>query len=110
MSFLRRVAVHEVKVDRTFVAAAPTSHGDAAIVRATVELAHGLGLTVVGEGVETQRQLDLLVQTGCDAAQGYLLARPVPVEQFVADLATVRPQVLDARTSVPAPVRVPSQR
>jgi len=111
MSFLRRVAVHEVKVDRTFVAAAPTSYGDAAIVRATIELAHGLGLSVVGEGVETQRQLDLLVASGCDSVQGYLLAKPAPVEQFVARLTEVHIPVLEAKAAALAdPVRVPLQR
>jgi diguanylate cyclase (GGDEF)-like protein len=110
MSFLRRVAVHEVKVDRSFVAQAPSSHGDAAIVRATVELAHGLGLGVVGEGVETARQLQFLLDSGCDRAQGYLLARPVEAAVFRAGLGVRSAAVLEAQTRTDAPLRLPAQR
>jgi diguanylate cyclase (GGDEF)-like protein len=107
MSFLRRIAVNEVKVDRTFVAAAPDSSGDRAIVRATVELAHGLGLPVVGEGVETHAQLRTLQDSGCDAAQGFLLARPMPAADLHTVLAELNPAVLLALSSPPV---VPAQR
>jgi diguanylate cyclase (GGDEF)-like protein len=107
MSFLRRIAVNEVKVDRTFVAAAPHSPGDRAIVNATVELAHGLGLPVVGEGVETPTQLRTLRDSGCDAAQGFLLARPMPATDLHTVLAELNPAVLLALSSPPV---VPAQR
>ena len=94
MSFLRKIAVHEVKVDRSFVTDAPTCPGDRAIVVGTVALAHGLGLTVVGEGVETTAQLRMLQRSGCDAAQGYLLGRPMPAEVFRRDLSQLHVDVV----------------
>ena len=103
MSFLRRIAVHEVKVDRSFVTDAPTCPGDRAIVVGTVALAHGLGLTVVGEGVETTAQLRMLQRSGCDAAQGYLLGRPMPAEVFRRDLSQLH-------VDVAALIAAPEQR
>ena len=100
MSFLRKIAVHEVKVDRSFVTDAPTCAGDRAIVVGTVALAHGLGLTVVGEGVETTAQLRMLQRSGCDAAQGYLLGRPMPAEVFRRELSRVHADVV-ALTAAP---------
>jgi len=88
MSFLRKIAVNEVKVDRSFVAAAPHSRNDRAIVNATVALAHGLALPVVGEGVETPEQLRTLQASGCDAAQGFLLARPLAAADLRAVFGT----------------------
>jgi EAL domain-containing protein (putative c-di-GMP-specific phosphodiesterase class I) len=82
MSFLREIAVNEVKVDGGFVRAAPTSQEDKAIVFATIALAHGLGLPIVGEGVETVEQLELLMEAGADTGQGFLLARPLPAGEF----------------------------
>jgi len=61
---------------------------DAAIVRAVVELGHSLGLTVVAEGVEEEAVLNALRSLGCDVAQGYFLARPMPIERLQSWLAT----------------------
>jgi diguanylate cyclase (GGDEF)-like protein len=82
LTFLQRVEVHEVKLDRAFVSHITSSASAATIVRATTDLAHGLGLSVVAEGVETEEQLRHLKVMGCDIAQGYHLGRPLPVADF----------------------------
>ncbi len=89
LTFLRRIDVAEVKLDRAFVADMLEDEAAATIVGATVALAHGLGLTVVAEGVETAEQLAALSLAGCDLAQGYFLSRPVPAE-LLADGADSR--------------------
>jgi diguanylate cyclase (GGDEF)-like protein len=95
LALLQRIAVNEIKVDRSFVAGAHGSRSDRAIVRATVELGHSLGLRVVAEGVEDASTHELLIGLGCDRAQGYLLGRPVPATELV----------LAASAQVPAPRR-----
>lgn len=79
--FLARFPVHEVKVDRAFVAKMVDSPEARAIVRSTVDLARSLNLRVVAEGVETAEQRTLLADMGCDAAQGYLFFEPIPAEK-----------------------------
>lgn len=83
---LQRLPVDIVKIDRSFVAAADP--GSAALVRLMVAAAHTLGLGVVAEGVETAEQLELLRELGCDSVQGYLLARPLPLDQVGLHLAS----------------------
>jgi diguanylate cyclase (GGDEF)-like protein len=83
LGYLKRFPVDFVKIDRSLVAGLGSSEQDTAIVRATIELAHNLGLTVVAVGVETDEQLDMLQLLGCDRAQGYLFAPPVAADQFV---------------------------
>jgi EAL domain-containing protein (putative c-di-GMP-specific phosphodiesterase class I) len=79
LGLLRRLPVHELKIDRSFVMGMAGEGGeDTAIVRSTADLAHNLGLSVVAEGVEDQWTLDLLSTFGCDQAQGYHIARPMP--------------------------------
>ena len=90
--YLSRLAVGELKLDRTFLSglvAATTASRDLALVRATIELAHTLGLRVVAEGVEERTTLELLRTVGCDLAQGYHIGRPTPATaiSFRADLA-----------------------
>jgi diguanylate cyclase (GGDEF)-like protein len=76
---LRRLPVSELKIDKSFVMGmAADGDEDTVIVRSTNELAHNLGLRVVAEGVEDQRTFDRLATFGCDAAQGYHIARPMP--------------------------------
>jgi EAL domain-containing protein (putative c-di-GMP-specific phosphodiesterase class I)/CHASE2 domain-containing sensor protein len=82
LSYFRTLPISEVKIDRSFVAAAHRDRGDAILVRSTVELAHELGLKVVAEGVEEQATLDFLGAIGCDLAQGYLISKPVPAEEI----------------------------
>ena len=79
LGLLRKLPVHELKIDKSFVIGMAGEGGeDTAIVRSTADLAHNLGLNVVAEGVEDQWTLDLLASFGCDQAQGYHIARPMP--------------------------------
>ncbi|GAA4016896.1 hypothetical protein GCM10022280_14990 [Sphingomonas swuensis] len=80
---LRRLPFTEIKIDRQFVTDLPHSRDDAVIVRSVVELAHGLGLQVTAEGVETVEQLAILRRLGCDLVQGYLLAQPLEAKELV---------------------------
>ncbi|RST30696.1 EAL domain-containing protein [Sphingomonas ginkgonis] len=79
---LRQLPFTEVKIDRFFVADAPESRDSRVIVKAMIDLAHGLGLTVTAEGVETAEQLRLLRDLGCDVVQGYLVAAPLEPERL----------------------------
>ncbi len=79
----KSLPVHELKVDRSFVAQMTSNSRDAVIVRSTVDLGRNLGLRVVAEGVEdpaTWQELDAL---GCDAIQGYYVSRPVPADDLL---------------------------
>jgi diguanylate cyclase (GGDEF)-like protein/PAS domain S-box-containing protein len=77
LSYLRRLAVSEVKIDRSFVIGLSSDQGDLAIVRAVIDLGHRLDLLVVAEGIEDAKTWDLLAAAGCDSAQGYHMARPM---------------------------------
>jgi EAL domain-containing protein (putative c-di-GMP-specific phosphodiesterase class I) len=74
---LRQLPFTELKIDRFFIEDAPVSNDSALIVKSIIDLAHGLGLTVTAEGVETAEQLKLLRELGCDVAQGFFVARPL---------------------------------
>ena len=83
LALLRRLPVSELKIDRSFVKGMAGEMGsDTAIVRSTNDLGHNLGLTVVAEGVEDEWTLDLLSAFGCDLAQGYFIARPMPASEI----------------------------
>ncbi|WP_211240723.1 putative bifunctional diguanylate cyclase/phosphodiesterase [Hamadaea tsunoensis] len=84
LSYLRRLPVHEVKIDRSFVQGMATDAGDLAIVRAVVDISRHFGLAVVAEGVESELTLDLLAEIGCDIGQGFLFSRPLPYERLEA--------------------------
>jgi diguanylate cyclase (GGDEF)-like protein len=84
LSYLRRLPVHEVKIDRSFVQGMATDAGDLAIVRAVVDISRHFGLAVVAEGVESELTLDLLAEIGCDIGQGFLFSRPLPHERLEA--------------------------
>ena len=88
LSYLKRLPVHEVKVDRSFVAGLPEQGEDMVIVRAIIDLGHHLGLEVVAEGVEDQATWDLLAAMGCDLVQGWHLARPMPTAELLPWLTT----------------------
>lgn len=84
LAYLRQLPMRRLKIDRSFVKDLPGHEHSRTIVNAIVALAHGLGLQITAEGVETPEQADYLVHQGCDVLQGYLFARPMPVEQFQA--------------------------
>jgi len=90
LGYLSTLPLHELKIDKSFVADLPVNAGHAAIVRSIVELGHNLGLQVVAEGVETEQIVDVLAAVDCDIAQGYLLARPMPPDQLPGWLAVHR--------------------
>lgn len=83
LAYLGDLAVSELKLDRTFITSLDGGNGsDPALVRATVELGHALGLRVVAEGIEDSATLNLLTGVGCDLAQGYFIGRPVPANEL----------------------------
>ncbi|HEV8671583.1 MAG TPA: EAL domain-containing protein [Candidatus Limnocylindria bacterium] len=81
LAYLNRLPLDEIKIDRSFVIGMIDDESSATIVRATVELGHGLGYAVVAEGVENAETRQRLSALGCDAIQGYLIARPMPADQ-----------------------------
>ncbi len=103
LGHLRKLPVHELKIDKSFVIGMggkdeQTADGaeDTAIVRSTADLAHHLGMTVVAEGVENQWTLDLLSSFGCDQAQGYHIARPMPSQDLIGWLGKSSWRVLES--------------
>src|SRR5665213_1173424 len=84
LAHLQRMKVDILKIDRSFVEQIGTSERDRAIVAAVTAMSHALGISVVGEGVETDHQLDTLAGLDCDQGQGFLLARPMSGESVVA--------------------------
>jgi diguanylate cyclase (GGDEF)-like protein len=83
LSYLKRLPVHEVKIDRSFVIGLAERSEDVAIVRAIVDLGRHLGLEVIAEGVEDRATWDLLASMGCDLVQGWHLGRPMPTGDVV---------------------------
>ncbi|KDN98995.1 putative bifunctional diguanylate cyclase/phosphodiesterase [Pseudomonas donghuensis] len=86
LMYLKRLPANELKIDRGFVRDLEQDSDDAAIVSAIVALGQALGLRIVAEGVETDRQQSFLTRLGCDSLQGYLLGQPQPAERFIADI------------------------
>ena len=82
LAYLKRLPVDELKIDKSFVMNMATDLDDAKIVRSTIDLAHNLGLNVVAEGLESAHSWKMLAVLGCDQAQGYFIARPMPADQF----------------------------
>ena len=87
LAYLRRLPVHTIKIDRSFVMGMSEDASDATIVRSTIDLGRNLGLEVVAEGVETQEVWSELRALGCSVAQGYLVGRPVPADELTPLLA-----------------------
>ena len=84
MTYLRKLAVAKIKIDKSFVMDMGVSRNDSIIVRSIIDLGHSLGLKVVGEGVEAADTMAVLASLGCDYAQGFHLARPMDAEAFDA--------------------------
>jgi EAL domain-containing protein (putative c-di-GMP-specific phosphodiesterase class I) len=79
LAYLKNIPADELKIDKSFITHMERNREDCLLVRSTIALAHGLGLTVVAEGVESRRTLEILGQMNCDLVQGYYMARPMPV-------------------------------
>ena len=92
LSSLKHLPFHSLKIDTEFVKDLTQDSSDAAITRAIIVMGHGLGLTVVAEGVESQTQLDILRGQDCDEIQGFLVSPAVPSEQFKAMLGDGDPR------------------
>jgi EAL domain-containing protein (putative c-di-GMP-specific phosphodiesterase class I) len=92
LSCLRKFPVDTLKIDQSFVRRISTAGGDAPIATAVINMAQGLKLRVIAEGVETSEELAFLQAHDCDAAQGYYFSRPVPADQFAGLLKTGIPE------------------
>jgi EAL domain-containing protein (putative c-di-GMP-specific phosphodiesterase class I)/GGDEF domain-containing protein len=90
LAYLRQLPAHELKIDKLFIQNISTNKRDALLVRSTIDLAHGLGMAVVAEGVETPAAFALLASMSCDMAQGYLVSRPETLEELSAMLGDER--------------------
>jgi diguanylate cyclase (GGDEF)-like protein/PAS domain S-box-containing protein len=84
LSYLQAFPFDKIKIDRAFVMNLGRNPQSAAIVRAVIDLGHGLEMSIVAEGVETLDQLVFLADEGCDAVQGYLIGKPLPIGQYAA--------------------------
>src|SRR5207253_11329994 len=82
LAYLSELPVDEIKIDRSFVTAMDSHEQYARIVRSTIDLGSNLALSVVAEGVETGAVWSTLVELGCDSAQGFFLARPLPADEL----------------------------
>tara|TARA_R110001583_G_scaffold46978_2_gene147167 strand:- start:4470 stop:6557 length:2088 start_codon:yes stop_codon:yes gene_type:complete len=83
LSYLRQYAFDVLKIDRSFINGITLNNEDCNLVKATIAMAHSLGLVVVAEGVEINEQFVLLDELGCDTAQGYYFSKPIPAQQFI---------------------------
>src|SRR3990167_11243102 len=86
LSYLKRLPIDKIKIDRSFVQEIATDHNDAAITQGIISMAHHLRLTVVAEGVETESQMEFLKGSRCDVFQGYYFAKPMPFVELEAFL------------------------
>ncbi len=88
LAYLRRLPLDTIKVDRTFVSGLGEETADLPIAEAVIAMAHGLGIDVVAEGIETLAQREMLRDLDCDRGQGYWFARPLPADEMERLLAS----------------------
>ncbi len=103
MSYLKKLPVRELKVDRSFVMGITSDANDVVLVQSAVDLGHNLGLHVVAEGVEDGATLSMLAAMGCDELQGYFISRPVPADRFDSWLKEQPPQPANGGDGAAAP-------
>ena len=84
LAYLKRMPIHELKIDKSFVQDAPGDPNDAALVETIISVARHLHLQVVAEGVETESQVEFLNRSGTVNFQGYLFGKPMPAEEWLA--------------------------
>jgi len=84
LSYLKQFKIYKLKIDQSFVRNITTDAHDKSIVATIISMANNLGFTTIAEGVETEQQLDILRQLGCDEVQGYFYSKPLPADQFEA--------------------------
>nr|HET7860383.1 bifunctional diguanylate cyclase/phosphodiesterase [Caldimonas sp.] len=113
LSYLRRLPAEELKIDRTFIQDLEHSADARAVVDAVIKLAHALGLKVVAEGVENQRQQQVLVKMGCDELQGFLFAKPMSARALLlwavndrSEGSVFKPSLFDETRQQEAPTAV----
>jgi diguanylate cyclase (GGDEF)-like protein/PAS domain S-box-containing protein len=90
LAYLRHLPLDKLKIDKSFVQDIAVDESDREISNTVIQLAHGLRLSVIAEGVETQQQMAILLGQGCDGAQGFLFGRPMPPHEFAAFLQASR--------------------
>jgi len=82
LAYLKKLPVHDIKIDKSFVMNMAEDPDDVMIVRSIIDLGHNQGLKVIAEGVQSQETLDRLRELGCDAAQGYFVSQPIPADEI----------------------------
>jgi len=97
LAYLKQLPMDELKIDRSFVMDMLSNENDAVIVKATIDMAHAMGLRVVAEGVENRETFERLVELGCEMIQGYLIGKPVPFPELLQvlnnDTSSLTPKI-----------------
>jgi EAL domain-containing protein (putative c-di-GMP-specific phosphodiesterase class I) len=104
LSYLKRFPFHKVKIDQSFVRDITSNQSDKVLVKVIVAMAHGLGMTVVAEGVETEAQCEIIRNSQCDEIQGYFFSKPVcaqAIEAFFDEGRQLQPHLLRQRLPHP---------
>ena len=86
LQYLKRLPINQLKIDQSFVRDITVDSSDQAVVLAIIAMAHALNLSVIAEGIETEEQKEMLLNSGCKFYQGHLFGKPVPIEQFESSL------------------------